>query len=85
MGYSFRLAARVLLYASSDKQNNTYHSLCGRGAPVERDIYQYGAANQQMMTRTTNTMWTQERLNLLNIQPEWIIYCDFHTLSNICL
>ena len=28
MGYSFRLAARVLLYASSHKQDNTYHSLC---------------------------------------------------------
>ena len=27
-GYSFRLAARVLLYASSHRQDNTYHSLC---------------------------------------------------------
>ena len=24
-GYSFRLAARVLLYASSHRQDNTYH------------------------------------------------------------
>ena len=32
--YSFRLAARVLLYASSHRQDNTYHSLCytSRGA-----------------------------------------------------
>ena len=28
LGYSFRLAARVLLYASSHGQNNTYHDLC---------------------------------------------------------
>ena len=28
MGFSFRLAARVLLYASSYRQDNTYHSLC---------------------------------------------------------
>ena len=28
MSYSFRLAARVLLYASSHRQDNTYHSLC---------------------------------------------------------
>ena len=28
MGYSFRLAARVLIYASSHQQDNTYHSLC---------------------------------------------------------
>ena len=34
MGYSFWLAARVLLYASSQGQDNTYHSLCytSRGA-----------------------------------------------------
>ena len=34
MGYSFRLAARVLLYAPFHKQDNTYHSLCytSRGA-----------------------------------------------------
>ena len=28
MGYSFQLAARVLLYAPSHRQDNTYHSLC---------------------------------------------------------
>ena len=28
MGYSFRLAARVLLDALSHRQDNTYHSLC---------------------------------------------------------
>ena len=34
MGYSFRLAARVLLYASSHRQDSTYHGLCytSRGA-----------------------------------------------------
>ena len=34
MSYSFRLAARVLLYAPSHRQNNTYHGLCytSRGA-----------------------------------------------------
>ena len=28
MGYTFRLAARVVLYASSHRQDNTYHGLC---------------------------------------------------------
>ena len=28
MGYSFRLGARVLLYASSHRQDDTYHGLC---------------------------------------------------------
>ena len=34
IGYSFRLAARVLLYASSHRQDSTYHDLCytSRGA-----------------------------------------------------
>ena len=34
MGYSFQLAARVLLYAPSHRQDSTYHSLCytSRGA-----------------------------------------------------
>ena len=34
IGYSFRLAARVLLYASSHRQDSTYHGLCytSRGA-----------------------------------------------------
>ena len=34
IGYSYRLAARVLLYASSHRQDNTYHGLCytSRGA-----------------------------------------------------
>ena len=28
IGYSYRLTARVLLYAPSNRQDNTYHSLC---------------------------------------------------------
>ena len=34
IGYSFRLTARVLLYAPSDRQDRTYHGLCytSRGA-----------------------------------------------------
>ena len=28
IGYSFRLAVRVLLYASSHRQDNTYHGFC---------------------------------------------------------
>ena len=34
MGYSFRLAAKVILYASSHRQESTYHGFCytSRGA-----------------------------------------------------
>ena len=36
IGYSYRLAAWVLLYASSHRQDSTYHGLCytSRGAPA---------------------------------------------------
>ena len=38
MGYSFRLAAMVLLYAPSHRQDSTYHGLCytSRGALAPR-------------------------------------------------
>ena len=37
MGYSFQLAARVLLYAPSHRQDNSYHGICytSRGALAE--------------------------------------------------
>ena len=38
IGYSYRLTARVLLYAPSHRQDNTYHGLCytSRGALARR-------------------------------------------------
>ena len=45
MGYSFRLTARVLLYAPSHRQDCTYHSLCytSRGALAEtRNSFEEG-------------------------------------------
>ena len=36
MGYSFRLAARALLCASSHRQDNTYHGLCYTSRVWER-------------------------------------------------
>ena len=43
IGYSYRLTARVLLYAPSYRQDNTYHGLCytSRGALAEREIAQW--------------------------------------------
>ena len=40
IGYSFRLTARVLLYAPSHRQDNTYHGLCytSRGAQKNNAI-----------------------------------------------
>ena len=50
-GYCFRLAARVLLYAPSHRQDNTYHGLCytSRGALA-------GTRNSSMDPTTHCTM-----------------------------
>ena len=41
IGYSYRLTARVLLYAPSHRQDNTYHGLCytSREHWLEREIF----------------------------------------------
>ena len=51
MGYSFRLAARVLLYAPSHRQYSTYHSLCytSRG----------GKEGMSLFNDTFNTFYVQ--------------------------
>ena len=43
IGYSYRLAARVLLYAPSHRQDNTYHGLCYTSVEhwLEREIAQW--------------------------------------------
>ena len=51
IGYSYRLTARVLLYAPSHRQDNTYHGLCytSRGAlagtRIEKIIPLYKSAS----------------------------------------
>ena len=38
IGYSFRLAARVLLYAPSHRQDSTYHVLCYTSHSLRRVV-----------------------------------------------
>ena len=54
MGYSFRLAARVLLYASSHRQDNTHHNLCytSRGALA-------GTEGKILFNDALNTLYLQ--------------------------
>ena len=64
MGYSFRLAARVLLYAPFHKQDSTYHGLCytSRGAlagisvkvPNNLSLFVDGMTNQKTGTTVQN-------------------------------
>ena len=55
IGYSFQLTARVLLYAPSNRQDSTYHSLCVTPVAehwLEREIAQW--VHYEGLTRTTH-------------------------------
>ena len=64
MDYCFRLAARVLIYASSHRQDNTYHDLCytSRGALAR-------TRNSPFMLRWLIRMISHGRLIELFIDP----------------
>ena len=55
IGYSYRLTARVLLYAPSHRQDNTYHGLCytSRGALAGTRNSSMG----QVIKKTLHTSW----------------------------
>ena len=55
IGYSFRLTARVLLYAPSDRQDNTYHGLCytSRGALAGTRNSSMGSPHEGSIRRPT--------------------------------
>ena len=52
-GYSYRLTARIILYAPSHRQDNTYHSLCY----TSREALA-GARNSSMGTQEPMHVWT---------------------------
>ena len=58
IGYSYRLTARVLLYAPSHRQDNTYHSLCytSRGALAGTRNSSMGSPHEGSIRRTHRTM-----------------------------
>ena len=67
IGYSFRLATRVLLYASSQRQDNTYYSLCySRGALAGTRNSSMGPAHEGSIRRPiapwANTLTTELHL-----------------------
>ena len=53
IGYSYRLTARVLLYAPSHRQDNTYHGLCytSRGALAGTRNSSMGSPNEGSIRR----------------------------------
>ena len=64
IGYSYRLAAMVLLYAPSHRQDNTYHGLCytSRGALA-------GTRNSSMKDRSDDPSHHERTLYTSELRP----------------
>ena len=58
IGYYYRLTARVLLYAPSHRQDNTYHDLCytSRGALAGTRNSSMGPPHRTMSERSTSEL-----------------------------
>ena len=80
MGYSFRLAARVLLYASSHRQDDTYHSLCytSRGSPAGTRNSSMGPPHEGSIRRPI-APWANALTTELHLTPEWTMGWCFTT------
>ena len=70
MGCSFRLAGRVLLYASSHRQGSTYHGLCysSRGAQVGTRNSSMGPPHEGSIRRPISP-WTNALTTELHLAP----------------
>ena len=87
MGYSFQLTARVLLYAPSHRQDNTYHSLCynSRGALAGTRNSSMGPLHEGSIRRPitpwANSITTERHLAPYLKKPRvyisWFLYLFF--------
>ena len=73
IGYSYRLAARVLLYAPSHRQDNTYHGLCytSRGALAgtrnsSMGVYSDAKENKDVYCQAKLETGFEDNINLEN-------------------
>ena len=91
IGYSYQLTARVLLYASSHRQDNTYHSLCytSRGALAGTRNSSMGVltmpSGMDMKLGLSNTCWQKWSLtapptNISICSPESIRYMPWRSM-----
>ena len=89
MGYSFRLTARVILYAPSHRQDSTYHSLCytSRGALARMRNSSMGPPHewsiQWPIASWANALTTE--LHLAPCMKEWSPWDDDNDMSVYCL
>ena len=71
IGYSFRLAARVLLYAPSHRQDSTYHGLCytSRVALVGTRNSSMGSPHEGSIRRPI-AQWANALTTELHLAPQ---------------
>ena len=72
IGYSYRLTARVLLYAPSHRQDNTYHNLCytSRGTLAGTRNSSMGPPHEGSIRRPI-APWANALTTELHLAPEW--------------
>ena len=89
IGYSYRLTARVLLYAPSHRQDNTYHGLCytSRGALAGVFLrffyFLLGHENESYRFASTTCMPWKVPLKIFIIYFFFIIY--LHTKRHLMI
>ena len=78
IGYSFRLAARVLLYAPSHRQDSTYHGLCytSRGALAGTRNSSMGPPPSDSEFRRSLSEW---------FVPIWTLYVWCVYVCGVCV
>ena len=90
IGYSYRLTARVLLYAPSHRQDNTYHGLCytSRGALAGTRNSSMGKLQAYRDTATKERLWMERATELtyafvvetwytsLNVETIQVVQCS---------
>ena len=74
IGYSFRLTARVLLYAPSHRQDSTYHGLCytSRGAQAGTRNSSMGSPHEGSIRRPI-APWANALTTELHFAPSYSV------------
>ena len=84
IGYSYQLTARVLLYAPSHRQDNTYHGLCyiSRGALAGTRNSSMGPPHEGSIHERTLYLWATSRSPC---GSSWFLLLLFQWSFTICL
>ena len=85
MGYSFRLTARVILYAPPHRQDSTYHGLCctSRGALAGTRNSSMGPPHEGSIRRPIAPWANALPLSYVPLLSYWCWWL-FHSVESMC-